>query len=257
MDWLPHITHYTKQLADTADAADLSAPVPTCPSWTLADLTWHLLEVQDFWTWIITNRPAGPQDYPEPVRPPDDQLADGLRSQCAALVDALGAADPADEAWSWTDDHTVGFSYRRQAHEAFVHLADACVAAGAPLPEASPEFGADGVDELISNNLAPIPDWGSFTPGHDRLIALETTDTSSSWTLRFGTFGGTSPNTGATYDGEPQVQLAEGPATTTVRAEAASLDLWLWGRAEADAVNIEGDTTLATDLRAIISGETQ
>ena len=42
----------------------------------------------------------------------------------------LEAADPAEEAWNWSDDHTVGFILRRQAHEALVHRVDAELAAG-------------------------------------------------------------------------------------------------------------------------------
>ena len=44
---------------------------------------------------------------------------------------ALASADPAEEAWHWSSDHTVGASYRRQAHEdgAWVREAAAAYAA--------------------------------------------------------------------------------------------------------------------------------
>ncbi len=257
MDWLRLLSKYTNQLADTVDGAELTSNVPSCPAWDLADLAWHLVEVQDFWTWIITNRPASPEHYPEPTRPPNDELTGALRSGCRALVESLEAANPTEEAWSWSDDHTVGFTYRRQAHEAFVHLADACLAAAVSPPNASPDFGADGIDELISINLS-MPEWGSFTPGDDdRLISINPTDTANSWTLRFGTFSGTSPNTGTTYTDEPQVQPSYGPATTIVSGDAATLDLWMWGRADTGTVTITGNRSLASELRAVISGETQ
>jgi|GEM_PF-3463318 len=86
MDWLTHIDDFTNQLADIAEVGDLSAPVPTCPDWTLADLAWHLLEVQDFWTWIIGNRPAGPDNYVGSERPSDNELATGLREACDRLA---------------------------------------------------------------------------------------------------------------------------------------------------------------------------
>ena len=124
MDWFGHIRAHTDALADLSEGTDPARPVPTCPGWSMADLTWHLLEVQDFWEHIITNRPAGPETYIERDRLSDAELASGLRAACGALTAALEAADPAEEAWSWTFDHTVGFTPRRQAHEAFVHLAD-------------------------------------------------------------------------------------------------------------------------------------
>ncbi|MCP4967824.1 MAG: hypothetical protein GY926_21640, partial [bacterium] len=34
---------------------DHAAPVPSCPGWSAADLTWHLLEVQYFWASIVAD----------------------------------------------------------------------------------------------------------------------------------------------------------------------------------------------------------
>lgn len=256
MDWLTHIDDFTNQLASIAESGDPSAQVPSCPEWTLADLTWHLLEVQDFWTWVITNRPAEPNDYVQPDRPSDAQLPAELRTGSSDLAAALAAADPADTAWSWTNDHTVGFTYRRQAHEAFVHLADAVGAVDGAMPNVTTAFGADGVDELITNNLDPIPPWGLFTPGNN-LVSLQATDTDRRWTFRFGTFSGTSPTSGTVYEGEAQVQSTEGAAATIASAPAATLDLWLWGRADTDLLKIEGDPSLVRDLRSVAAGETQ
>ena len=47
-------------------------PVPGCPGWDLADLAWHLAEVQHFWGWLVGTRATSPAGYPEPVRPADD-----------------------------------------------------------------------------------------------------------------------------------------------------------------------------------------
>ena len=255
MDWLRLLSKYTTQLADTVDGAELTSNVPSCPAWDLADLTWHLLEVQDFWTWIITNRPASPEQYPEPNRPPNDELTEVLRSGCRALVEALEAANPTDEAWSWSDDHTVGFTYRRQAHEAFVHLQDALAVTGGR-PVASAGFGADGVDELVTNNLEPVPDWASIAL-EDRFVSLQATDIDRSWTFQFVTFAGTSPTSGTVYVDEPQVRIGAGHPGATVHADAVTLDLWLWGRVPTSELTIEGDPSLVDDLRSVAAGETQ
>ena len=66
----------TLGLAEVARQVPLDTPVPTCPDWSVADLVWHLTEVQHFWTHIVTNRPDGPDSDEEPVRPPDAELVE-------------------------------------------------------------------------------------------------------------------------------------------------------------------------------------
>ena len=69
------------------------------------------------------------------------------------LARVLEAADPADEAWNWSDDHTVGFILRRQAHEALIHRLDAEQAAG-DVTELDPRLAADGVEETALESAA-------------------------------------------------------------------------------------------------------
>src|SRR5215510_10256617 len=67
------------------------------------DLLWHLGEVQHFWTWVVTNRPKDPEEYDQPERPGDHAgLLAFYDQQYVALVDALGKAEPSDEAWTWS-----------------------------------------------------------------------------------------------------------------------------------------------------------
>jgi hypothetical protein len=52
-------------------------------------------------------------------------------SPAAPAVSAfLAATAPSTPAWTWSEDHTVGFIRRRQAHEALIHRIDAEQAAG-------------------------------------------------------------------------------------------------------------------------------
>lgn len=244
MDWLGHIRTHTEALATLAEGADPETGVPTCPDWSMADLTWHMIDVQTFWEHIITNRPTGPDTYVEPPRPGSAELPDRLRAACNALIAALEIADPADPAWSWSSDpadHTVAFTHRRQAHEAFVHRADAIAATGAPVPDVTPTFAADGIDEIIALNLSNLPDWTTIEPS-DQVVRLAATDTERSWPLQLLRWSGTSPTTGTTYVDEDAVALVEGAVPTAeVVGPAVELDLWLWGRRPADALVISGD----------------
>jgi uncharacterized protein (TIGR03083 family) len=238
-------------LAELGRGHDLTTPVPTCGDWSLADLLRHLTEVQDFWCHIIGNRPAGPDTYDRPERPADATLPDLLHDRSRRLTDALADADPADHAWSWADEQTVGFTVRRQSHEALVHHVDGLLAVGAPTPAVDPALAADGVDELVTVMLSGVPDWADYQRT-DGTILLRADDAAAEWALAFGRMTGTSPDTGNTYDlvaMEILPWLSE--PTTTISAGALDLDLWLWGRN--GTVEIDGDPAGAARLRTTIA----
>jgi hypothetical protein len=229
---------------------DLTTPVPTCGDWDLADLLWHLAEVHDLWHHVIVHRPAGPDDYEQPDRPPVTELADLLDDRCAALTVVLAAADPAERAWSWADEQTVGFTLRRQSHEALIHHLDGLLAVGARVPDVAPALAADGVDELIDVMLTGVPDWADYerTAG---TVLLRATDTADEWALAYGRMTGTSPHTGTTYDLVAMEVLPEVTDPDTEIAGAAfELDRWLWGRG--GAVTVRGNRADPDRLRSVI-----
>ncbi len=255
IEHLAHIDANSRQIADLAASSDLSLAVPTCGDWTLADLTWHLGEVQHFWSHIIEQRATTPKGYEEPVRPTDDELAPFLAAMTERLVAALAAADPAEPCWSWSRDQTVGFTHRRQAHEALIHRVDAELAVGRP-STVDADLAADGVDELLVVFMNNLPSWASFSPSHQP-IELSTTDRDASWVVRLGRMSGTSPDTGQTYDDDAIALDPDAVAAAEISGPAAALDLWLWGRAGSDDVRISGDATLAGRLRAAAVDATQ
>lgn len=243
------IREHALGLADVASAAALDARVPTCPDWTLADLVWHLTEVEHFWTYVIEHRPTAPESYVEPERPPDLALVGGLTQAAAALATALDGVDASDRAWSWSDDHSVGFTLRRQSHEALVHHVDARLAAGVELPGIDAHLAADGVDEIIDVMLTGVPDWATFErrPG---VVVLRTLDTGDEWTVGFGRMTGVSPESGRSYD-LSALEPVDGSPDTVISGTAVDLDLWLWGRCELGELEVRGDVALAHELRAI------
>ena len=250
------IAAFTGHLVEFARRTDPTIPIFTALPWTLSDLVRHLAEVQDFWAWIIENRPAAADGV---VRRSTESI-DDLEAANRRLVNALNSARLDDAAWSWHPDHqTVEFTWRRQSHEALVHCFDAVLAqAGAEWPPVDPMLAADGLDELFSVMIGGNPSWAEVTRGGDWLL-VETTDTDDAWLLNFATLSGTSPG-GTTYSDEPLVVPAEPGFTdpgARISGTALDLDLWGWGRGGAVPIQVEGDVHLMDRLRALVAESTQ
>ncbi len=255
LDLPAHIDADTRRLVQLVAAGDLSTPVTTCGDWTLADLAAHVYEVQHFWHWIVSQRARSPKGYTEPARPADAELATALDAGRELLVATIRETDPSTPCWSWAHSQTAGFTRRRQAHEALVHRIDAEMA----LNEVSPvnaELAADGVAEVLGVFAGETPEWGTFTAG-DTSIRLSATDAPGTWTYRFGRMTGRSPETNKDYD----LEAIEPDDTATpdahVRATAAELDLWLWGRDRGDGLRVEGDRDVVSRLRALVADATR
>jgi uncharacterized protein (TIGR03083 family) len=151
-EYLPVLERTNRRFAEAAAAAVLgrgwTAPVPGCPAWTLADLVWHLSEVQHLWAWVVRTRAQDPSAYPEPSRHPDDELIGFLTAVSAELETALRRAAPAERVWTWGPTKDVAFVLRRQMQEAVVHTFDVEQVLGdvRPIP---PDVGLDGLDEWL------------------------------------------------------------------------------------------------------------
>ena len=148
--YLDHIRAESARFRAVLADCDPAARVPGCPDWDAADLLWHLTKVQRFWAGRVTERPAEPTEGEEAYDAERPASYAGLLAAFdvadAAFLDALEGVEAAAEAWTWSEDHTVGFVLRRQAHEALVHRIDAEQAAGAR-SEVDPRLAADGVAE--------------------------------------------------------------------------------------------------------------
>lgn len=243
------------RFADALSAADPAARVPSCPDWDADDLLWHLTEVQWFWGTIAADRLQEPSgtDGRRPVRPASkDELLDLFRRTSAALSDALGAADDAEPVWTWlSTDRTIGFIRRRQAHEALIHRVDAELVAGEPTP-LDAALATDGVDEAVQIMFGGIPDWATFTREHGP-VGMRTSDTGARWVVDVGRQAGVDPDSGEHVD-EPTLHFRDDDAETVAEivADAATLDCWLWGRADNGAVITAGDQTTLAAYEAVI-----
>ncbi|KRE39261.1 hypothetical protein ASG73_02680 [Janibacter sp. Soil728] len=264
--WLPFDTYLTALERETArfrecvDMADPGARVPSCPDWSVDDLLWHVGgEVQDFWAWVIANRPQSPAAYEEPERPADRVgLLHVLDHAHDELMLRLRNADPADAAWSWSGDpalHTVGFTIRRQAHEVLIHRVDAELTVGDPTP-LDTDLAADGVLEALDWMYGGLPRWASFAPDGDTVM-VHMTDTGHRVLVGLGRVTGHDPGEGVDID---QAHLrvvdraAHGPgnADAVISGTAQELDLWLWHRGPAHPVEMTGDEGVIDRLTAVL-----
>ncbi len=205
---------------------------------------------------MLTARPARPEEV-EPPRPESyDELLASYDTWSGELARVLEGADPADEAWNWSDDHTVGFILRRQAHEALIHRVDAEQAAGVT-SELDPVLATDGVHECLAVMYGGMPPWGSWEPG-ESLVRVDATDTGEQFWLRFGTFSGTDPDSGTSYADEEDFHVVAPPEDAEVEPDvvvdgtAAALDLWLWDRADDEGISVAGDEAVHARFRAIV-----
>lgn len=257
IDYLTAISTESSRFSHLIRNTSLEAPVPSCPGWSVADLAWHLLEVQYFWGSIVADLLESPDSVVPVERPYDGELADLFDEQTERLTRELRSKDPNAVCWSWhATGHRVGWVLRRQAHEALIHRVDAELAHGDPFT-VDDELAEDGVDEVlrVMIDASDLPDWSRFEP--DGLTA-RIEGGALRWAMRLGRFVGVSPSTGNSYD-DPALQLSapiETPATI-IRGTGADLDLWLWGRGSAEPLEIEGETVIVTLIREAAAAGTQ
>ena len=196
---------------------------------------------------------AGPDDVPDRDRPEEYAALLYAYDECsAALVDALEAADPGAPAWTWSNEQTVGFILRRQAHEALIHRLDAEQAAG-DVTELDARLASDGVLEALDVMFGGTPPWGSFTPGEE-LLRVDCIDTDDHVWVRLGRFTGTDPESGASID-EADINVVADPGgepDCVVAGPAAALDAWLWRRGDDAQVDVAGDRSVFGSFLAIV-----
>jgi len=259
LDYLGHLARESALFGHAADGAAPDARVPSCPDWTADDLLWHLAEVQWFWGTIVregldgaaaeARKPTRPQERPALMR--------FYLSASGDLGTALAAATPQTPAWTWSDDKTVGFIRRRQAHEALIHRVDAELTAGHRRSLMDPALSADGVDEALRIMYGGDPPaWGTFAADGLRTLRIQAADTGDSWLATLGRFSGTDPDEGKSYD-QPAIAVpAADPgtdATATIRGTADDLDCWLWQRPPDTPLERSGDRGVLADFDALIA----
>lgn len=247
--------------AAAADTAVLSRTVPSCPDWDLADLIWHLSEVQDFWAFMLGEDVVDPSGYTRPERPDDRMLLGFLEDRLGRLQAGLERED-AEPCWSWSPvGGTVAWVRRRQAQEAMVHRVDVELTVG-DLTAVDEALAVDGIDEMIEVMLGAdaLPQWASFTPDQG-VVVLDAG--SRTWPLETGRLQGSHPGEDGLVEKQVDIRAVRlllhdptdenGPSeeTTTVSGTAGQVLLWLWGRADRSELVVEGDPARVDELRSV------
>ncbi len=142
---------------------DLTAPIPTCPDWTLRKLAAHVGRAHRWAAEITGTRSAAfiPFRSVPDGKLPDDQreAAAWLQAGAERLIAAVREAD-GDPVWAFVGNEALGsqvpasFWGRRMAHETLVHRADAQLATSQPV-EIEPGLAADAIDEWLDVMSGP------------------------------------------------------------------------------------------------------
>ena len=179
----------TAMIAGLAAGDGLTRPVPTCPEWTLRQLTTHVGRAQRWAATIVSTRSA---EFIPFRSVPDGKFPDGAAERAAWLTDGaarlIGTVQAAGDDLVWAFDEMLPASFwaRRMAHETAVHRADAQIAVGRE-PDLTPVLAADAIDEWLSGtDSATDPRADALPPG--RVLHIHATDAalagSGEWTLR-------------------------------------------------------------------------
>jgi uncharacterized protein (TIGR03083 family) len=173
----------TRKLAQAVRDADPAQRVPTCPVWTLAQLTAHV-GFGHRWAAVIVERRATtpvPHDQADDLQVPEgaEERFRWLLVGARRLGDAVREAGPQTGVWSWADKKTAGFWLRRITHDTLVHRLDAELAVGREVSLA-PDLAAKSVSDLLEmfSILPRIDDFPALAElrGSGQLLHFHATD---------------------------------------------------------------------------------
>ena len=231
---------------------DPAAAVPSCPGWTVADLTRHVGEVYLHKT-LAMREGVEPEPWPPKELAAEEPLA-LLDRAYADLINEFATRKPEDPAGSWyTPDQTVGFWIRRMAQETVIHRIDAELGTGERVAPVPADLALDGIDELLKVFVAySVAEWGDYftdilagSPGWTHLVRTD----GSEWRVRTG------PGLFAVEDG-----ASDTTADVTVSGPPMAVLRWVWNREGADepsGITAEGAPVAIEELRRCIVMATQ
>ncbi|MFF1477920.1 maleylpyruvate isomerase family mycothiol-dependent enzyme [Streptomyces sp. NPDC058301] len=230
------IETHVRRFVETVRDADPATEVPTCPGWTLADLTRHHGTTHHWTAHLVRHRVSErvwARDVPLELPDEEKDCPEWLAAAAEGSLRALRSADPETPMWSPGADQHVRFFARHLLFEAVVHLADAELALGRT-PRIEACTAADGIEEFLEN----LPFFGRpaesvAVPARDGAsLRLHATDTGAAWTVVLG--GGSGDGNGFRWEnaarGADGSAAPEGDATVTVEGAVGDLLLLVYGR---------------------------
>jgi uncharacterized protein (TIGR03083 family) len=226
LDLVDALSHEAEQVSALLAAADMAAPVRSCPGWQVLDLVGHLGGVHRWATEVV--RTGEGAEMPDP--PSDDQLLTWFDDGAHTLARTLAEADPTRACWTFAAPHDVGFWSRRQVQETMIHRWDLATAAGAPC-DLDQALAADGIDEAVCMLFPRQVRLARQPPLTDSVAVLDL-GSGRRWVLDGD--GTTTNHDRADVD-------------ATVSGDAVQLLLLLWQRVDLpdSAVHVAGDASAA------------
>ncbi len=180
VDYDEVLTTAVASVSDQLKTADLTAPVPSCPGWTVHRLVEHLGGVH---RWATTAVVEGHRNGEQPAAPTESgELLAWFTEGATTLLDTLRSRDPAEPCWTFAPQRTVAFWWRRQAHETAMHAWDLAAAVGDDRYAMVPDLAADGITEVV-DFLVPRRVYEGRTPQPREALTLSATDTGQTWQI--------------------------------------------------------------------------
>lgn len=198
--------------------------------WDLTDLARHLGTIQRWVAGIVGMRATERPPWPDIGDVAGDDLAPWLVRGAAALAEALDAANPDDEVWTFSPTgSTQAFWQRRMALESAIHRWDAEDALG---HQAAIDDGlaTEGIEEALHVYLEPRLE-GRDVDGDGQRVAL-VPEGADGWTMVLRSDG-------------VEVTAGSDGADAVVSGPASELWLLLMCRRGLDALEVTGDRTAA------------
>ncbi len=161
-------------------------------------------------------------------------LLDWLGAGAAQLEECFRAAEPGEQVWTWSPDHSVGFWQRMQAIEAAVHRWDAehAVGTAGPLDAA---LAVDAIGQTFEVMAPMRRDMAQAPPGQGERFAFRRTDGPETWAVRFYGEAVLLGEDGGQDDGRPGIQIS---------GTASDLALFLWQRPVTGRLYVRGESSL-------------
>jgi uncharacterized protein (TIGR03083 family) len=224
----------------------LTRPVPSCPDWTVGELTQHLGSVYHRTRTragaLTADEPWGAPILPDEAPDADDPIVVAwFGAELAELAAFLESLDPDTPAWNWAPQaRLAGFWHRRMAHETAIHRWDAQLATRLPEPLESKLAGdtvAEGLDTFLPSGRHRTPH--NLTG----LVHLTATDLGQEWYIRLKDNGVALLDTDTLLDDDAR------PARAAASGTASDIALALWGRVSFDVLETAGDPDLLDTMR--------
>jgi len=224
------------QLLAKAGERSLGAVVPACPGWTVQSVLVHLGRVYRSVTEHVVARSTEMIPFAKTPSPDGFDVVSWYREGLDSMLEALRGIDPNEPVWSFSDNKTAGFYFRRMAHETAMHRFDAEAATGTPAPFDG-DMAADGIAELYESVLpAGLVRRKVTLPSGS--LHLHRTDGDGEWMIK-------------AVDGTIVLTHEHGKGDAAVRGSASDLFVFAWHRGLPHTLQFFGDEAVARAWAAL------